>query len=445
MAGIGERIRRARERRGLTQTALARALPLSSSYLSLIESGKRVPRPQVVEVIAAQLGCAAEYLLTGKGGGESAEIGVELQFAELALQSGDASTARARFEDVLRRIAEGGADEHRDVALWGRAHAAERMGDLDIALGDLEHLAAQDELDPAVSRTTVFLGLCRTLYQLGDLARAIEMGERALQQAVSDPSADQDEAAELSSMLVYCYLERGDYALARVRAEQLIERAERVGSLRSRAAAYWNAGLAAEARGDLRLAQRHTQRALALYSESDLARHLASVRVDCAVVLLRSPEPDYGRAQALLVEALRDLHEIGGPVDVAKAEAELARCQLISGYPDAALTTARTALTRLDASAPLERANVLLVCAYAKLAGGELGAALAESEQVTAALRQCQPNRQTAAIWRELGRLLMRIDQQGAATEAYDRAVTAAGIPRDCLFDAMTARDRAHS
>jgi tetratricopeptide (TPR) repeat protein len=319
------------------------------------------------------------------------------------------------------------------------------MGDLDTALHDLESLAAQDTLDAGVSRTAILQALCRTLYEFGDLARAIEMGERAAQELLDDPAVDQDEAAELASTLIYCHLERGDYALARVRAEQLIERTERAGSLRSRAAAYWNAGHAAEARGDLRLAERHTQRALALYSESDLARHLASVRVDCAMVLLRSPEPDCERVQQLLMKALDELRELGGPLDVAKAEAELARCQLMSGAPREALATARTAVARLGTTAPLERANVSLVCAYAETACDAFTAALEESEQVKAALAQCPPSRQTAAIWRELARLLTRIGEREAATDAYDRAVTAAGVPRDCLADALAALERASS
>jgi transcriptional regulator with XRE-family HTH domain len=433
VAGIGERIRRAREQCGLTQTALAQALPLSSSYLSLIESGKRLPGPDVVELIAEKLGCSADYLTTGRGGDENAGLELRLRFAELALQSGDPATARAGFDAVFQQIV--GEDEAglRDEAMWGRARAAERLGALDSALADLEWLAARTSLSDRVGRTAVLNGLCRTLYQLGDLTRAIEIGEQAARSCAEDPAVDPDRATELASTLVYCYLERGDYAMAHARAERLIEGAELVGSLRARAAAYWNAGLVAEARGDLETAQHHTQQALALYSASDLARHLASVRVDCAYVMLRSPEPDHVRAAELLREALDQLRDVAGPIDVAKAEAELARCHLMAGDASAASVVARTALERLGSSLPLEQASMMVVCAYAELASGERAAALRTCRRAADVLAACEPSRRSATVWCELARLMALAGEADAAVAAYDRAAAAVGIPHDPL------------
>src|SRR4051794_36964665 len=54
---LGHRIRATRISRGLSQAQLA--LPeLSDSYVSLIESGKRVPTPDVVRLLARKLGCS---------------------------------------------------------------------------------------------------------------------------------------------------------------------------------------------------------------------------------------------------------------------------------------------------------------------------------------------------------------------------------------------------
>ncbi len=52
---LGDRVRRARQSRGLTQEALAQALSLSVAYVSLIERGGRNPPFTTVVAIARAL------------------------------------------------------------------------------------------------------------------------------------------------------------------------------------------------------------------------------------------------------------------------------------------------------------------------------------------------------------------------------------------------------
>ena len=51
----GKAIKMLRASRGLQQRQLAKKLGLDSSYVSLLESGKRTPSLQVVELIASKL------------------------------------------------------------------------------------------------------------------------------------------------------------------------------------------------------------------------------------------------------------------------------------------------------------------------------------------------------------------------------------------------------
>lgn len=334
---VGERIRQLRERRGMSQAALTAGIPLSSSYVSLIETGKREPSPQVVATIAERLGCSAEYLATGRGGEEAKDLELELRFAELALRSGDAETARTRFADVLRHAVEWGYDDLVHDARWGLCRAQEKLGDLEAAIEGLQLLAREERLPGSISRTAVVNGLCRTWLETGDLTRSVELAETTLHDLRTQGQADGDEALELTSTLVACYYTRGDISSAHRLARNLIAEAERGGSSRARAAAYWNAGVVAEARGDLRTAHVYTDRALALYGESDNARNLALVRMNCAWLLLRLPEADHRQARTLLQQALKDLLQVGSQVDVARAEIELARCCLFAGKPGEAV------------------------------------------------------------------------------------------------------------
>ncbi|MQA98110.1 MAG: helix-turn-helix domain-containing protein, partial [Streptosporangiales bacterium] len=59
---MGERVRALRISQRLSQAQLAGS-DLSDSYVSLIESGKRVPGPTVVRMLADKLGCSPQFLV----------------------------------------------------------------------------------------------------------------------------------------------------------------------------------------------------------------------------------------------------------------------------------------------------------------------------------------------------------------------------------------------
>jgi len=60
---IGERIYRARTRRGWNQSELARQLGKPRQHLSQIEQGKQQPRAELLIEIATVLGVSTDYLL----------------------------------------------------------------------------------------------------------------------------------------------------------------------------------------------------------------------------------------------------------------------------------------------------------------------------------------------------------------------------------------------
>ena len=62
----GERIRKIREKRGLTQEQLAKKAEISKGFLSDVENGKRNIGSKGLLRIANELGASVDYLLAGR-------------------------------------------------------------------------------------------------------------------------------------------------------------------------------------------------------------------------------------------------------------------------------------------------------------------------------------------------------------------------------------------
>lgn len=425
---IGARVKALRERRGLSQAELVAGLPVAHSYVSLIERDRRQPSDRVLAVIAERLGCTADYLLTGRRGPGAQEMELELRFAELALRSGDLGSARDRFEEVLRHAVASGLEDVAQDARWGFARAKKALGDFESTIDDLEELNCQTQFKGSFTRAAVAMTLAHTYLECSEVTRAIEVAESALAALVDDSAAYDDQLTELASTLVACYFVRGDLSRAHLLARRVITEAEQVSSPRARAAAYWNAGVVAEGRGDLRTACIYTERALALYGEDENLRSAAVLRVNYAWLILRSPQPDPVQVEELLNRAIAELSEVGTPADVARAESELARCRLLVGDATGAVQLAASAVDRLSGGRRLEGARARLVLARAELAAGDIDAAVASYKAAATILTPSAGLRQAAVVWRELGDDFFALGMPDEAVAAYRHAFDAAGI-----------------
>src|SRR6185295_18844850 len=119
---VGERLRVARERAGLSQRAIAFD-GCTPAYISRIEAGERIPSLQVLRELGRRIGVSAEYLATG--GATASEVEQALVEAEIALRLGDLGAAEASFR------------EHEEAAeLTVRSRALEGLGQVAFARGD---------------------------------------------------------------------------------------------------------------------------------------------------------------------------------------------------------------------------------------------------------------------------------------------------------------------
>src|SRR5947207_14005515 len=98
-AAVGERLKVARERAGLSQRQLS--FPgCSPAYISRIEAGDRIPSLQLLREMGKRLGVSEDYLATGA---ERADESAAMADAELALRLEARSVARALYATAMER------------------------------------------------------------------------------------------------------------------------------------------------------------------------------------------------------------------------------------------------------------------------------------------------------------------------------------------------------
>src|SRR3954462_2849429 len=85
---IGERLKRLRLERGLSQRELA-APGVSYAYISRIEVGTRQPSVKALRRLAAKLGVTADYLETGSALDDDSARELRLSVLELAVRLGE--------------------------------------------------------------------------------------------------------------------------------------------------------------------------------------------------------------------------------------------------------------------------------------------------------------------------------------------------------------------
>jgi tetratricopeptide (TPR) repeat protein len=425
---FGRRLRDHRRRLGLSQAELA-GPELSPSYISLLEAGRRMPTPAVAERLADRLGLGVAELLHGVPAQALSQAGMDLSFARLCLGQGDAAQARTILEGLLGAgVLVVDAARHFEAQL-ALAEALERLGELDLAVRLLEGLRAEAQSSPEkLPWLPIVVAMSRCYREAGDLHRAVDVAERALERCSELNLSGVAGHAQLVATLAVAYYERGDLTRAALLLDELLE-ATAGADRESQAAAYWNAALVASARGHHADAARLAERAAARIAEGDDERALARLKSTRAYLLLAQDPPNAGRARELLQDSLPSLRQYDSAGAVASAEVELARCETALGRADLAQVHAEAALTGLGSDATLEIARARSVLGEALLAQGHEPDARRNLAAAAELLTSLGATRQAASAWRHLGDALSRLGDASEATDAYRMALDAVGVP----------------
>jgi transcriptional regulator with XRE-family HTH domain len=433
-ATLGQRMRALRREQGLSQTDLAGDL-VSPSYVSLIESGRRSPERDVLEGLAQKLGCSVQYLECGVVPEEMTEQRLRLQFAEIALANGAVGEAHQQFGE----LAETASSEVRLAARWGLARAEEALGNVRAAADHHEALLPAARLgQPGAPQLWVLLmGRCRLYRDVGDFSRSIEVGEEALRELRDLGLEGTEEEIKLASTLVMAYGWRGDLFSAQHLVEQVIERAERLGSPAAQGSAYWNASIIAADRGQLALALDLATKTLAMLSETSQDRSLARMRTQYADLLLRCDPPRLDEADAQLERAHEVLAGMALQQNLARCETEMARSALLHGEFATAIATAERAIARCSGTTTAEL-DACVVRGLAMVMDGQVDAGADVVFGAAQSMEQLESRLEAARAYRELAEALLQRDRPNEAIAALQRAADCAGARASAIRTAVT-------
>lgn len=429
---LGTRIRNIRVAAGMTQGDLA-GDEASVAYVSRIESGKRRPEFALLTTLAARLDVSLEELLLGVSRDRRSELRLTLDYAELALRTGDAADALARSSEVGEAVAGSSDDDLIREAGMVKALALESLGHLDDAIIDLERLVARHETSAQWVRAAIALTRCYR--ESGDLVRATEAGESARTRLEAVALDASDEAIQLTVTLASVYFERGDAGHAVRLCRTAIANAEALDSPKAKASAYWNASIMESEQGRVGAAIPLAKHALALLESDDDHRNLARLHSQLGMFLIAGDPPDPAGAKESLERAATALEWTSAtPVERGYNKVALARAVLMLGD----LTEAEQLLDEVETvadSTPLLGADCALLRGQLRGARGEVDGARQAYLDAVRILTEVGSDRAAAQMWFELGTLLDSLGEAEAAMHAFRSAAASTGlvVPRSVV------------
>lgn len=417
---LATRLRDLRLQAGLTKTALAKPR-YTVSYVSQIEAGRRTPSADAVAFFAGQLGVSPQFLATGIPEEIEQELRYRLEEARARLREAD----HAKAEDVARQVM-ARAGEYDLLAIRGEASlvAAEALaerGRLSEAIDAYEEVLETDL--PERDRALAVVGLARAYRTVGDLVYAAQAVESFLARQGRGP-LDPTLGAELHSVLVSIYFERGDMARAERAARHALAAAEGAGSLELRARTYWYAARVLAEHKKWGEALEMSARARMLMEELDDRQSVARLHNAYAFLCLEAEPPRVEEAREHLDRAEALLSVLAGRGELAYIHEERGRLALMVNRPDEALDWAERGLADANPDG-LEAAR----CLYLK---GRALSTLARLEEARTALQEAAKRfgsqgarQQEASCWRELGEIELAREDLPAAVQALRAGLAA--------------------
>jgi tetratricopeptide (TPR) repeat protein len=421
IVNVGERFRDLRTRAGLSKTALAKG-QYTVSYVSQIEAGKRTPSPGAMAFFAGRLGVSPRFLATGVPDGMEDALRYRLEEA-----------ARATRERRLADAEEGLRSAIDEADRYGlgrlRAKGLAQLGEV-LALAE-RHREAIDRLEEALETGDLMereaglavSRLARTYRTVGDLTYAGVVVEDFLKRP-DRPPLEPGILAELQSVLVSVYFERGDIHLSEEAALRALASAGQGAPPEIRANAYWDASrvMAEVKRWDEAL--EFATRARVLMEELDDRRSVARLHNAYAFICLEADPPKIGEAARHLDLAEAMLEEVGGAIDISYVQSERARLALLEGRPSDALRDAERALI-LGADDENDRPKTLFLVGRANAELGRRPEARGALVEAAALFEKQGAKQHVASCYRELGELDLAAGDTEAAMEAFRTGLAA--------------------
>jgi tetratricopeptide (TPR) repeat protein len=355
-AAVGERLRAARERAGLTQRDLA--FPgCSPAYISRIESGDRIPSLQLLRELGRRLGVSEDFLATGEN--RAAPDDPRLLDAELALRLGDEDDAQHLYDEVL---AAPWSNEDYGRALAGLGELAYQRGNPREAIASIER-ALQVWSARVAERPSLAETLGRAKAMIGHYDESVSIFRECLRAA--EERKDSIGQLRFAVLLANALIDRGDFSGA---ADVLQAKVQASASARDpllRARLYWSQSRLYGMQNDHAQAARYARRALEIVELAEDDFYTARAHEMMAHVEIDRSHPE--EALRLLDRAWPLLERTANPADKAGFRLERARALAALGRSEEAGAIAMEVSGLLADAKPLQagRSYVLLGDIYA--------------------------------------------------------------------------------
>ena len=412
---LGIRLKKARERAGLSQRQLA--FPgCTAAYISRLEAGARVPSLQMVNQLALRLEVTGQWLAIGV---DAAFVEpVELLDAEVALRLGEVDEAERLF---LAHVEPG--DPSRPAALAGLGQISFRAGRLNEAIERLEQAfelrGRRALIDPGAVDT-----LGRAYATAGPLDSAIALFGAALDEA--HLAGTPIEQVRFAVLLANALIDSGSFALAESALANVIRIAEGISDPLASARLFWSQSRLHSARHEPELASRYARRALEI-----LERTENDTYIGMAYHLLAFAEIESGNGESALELLARGRTLFGkdlGDRDEAKFSIEEARALVSLGRTGEAARAAARALGKIDMISAGERGRAYVALADVFVGAGELERAeMLYGQGLDLLIEHGKPFALDAG--RRLADLLEQKGDAAAALAVFKRAAAAASAP----------------
>src|SRR5919199_1263168 len=421
---IGQRLRRLRLEKGLSQRELA-GPGVSYAYVSRIEGGQRRPSLRAIRVLARKLGVSAQYLETGSMTTSEEEREIRLSDAELRLRLDESvAGAEAAFHEVLREAREAGDIDAEIRAELGLGLASARAGRNEEAVEHLERSIDSPRVSPT-SHPDVYITLGNTYLDLDRPEQAAELYERCLDELSAQAEDDTTARVRFGTHLSYALSNLGRFVEAREVLNDLTSRAGAIVDPYARIRLYWSLARLAAMEGHGRTALRHLRRAIALLeaTEDTLRRATESLRLTGDAPLgsahfalaqahaLRGEVEEANCSFRTAVELLDQGGDWREAVQACRAWAEVLReagrtGEAFEGLEQAADLAEKASAAPLHLALRRLRARLFVVAATAAAVGGagalvgwsSLAAAHAQERNVHLRLRALSPAKRAVRV-----------------------------------------------
>jgi tetratricopeptide (TPR) repeat protein len=413
-AAVGQRLKEARERVGLSQRQLS--FPgCSPAYISRIESGDRIPSLQLLRELGRRLGVSEDYLATGA---TLADDGEFLE-AEIALRLDDLETAERLYVEGLNQA---GRAEDRGRPLEGLGQLAFRKGQPREAIRYFED-ALRAYADPEFEHPSLAESLGRSYAVIGELESSIGIFERCL--AGARDRRDTLEEIRFLVLLGFALVDAGNFGRAEELLGHALAVAKDIDDPHIRVSLYWSQSRLHAERNESETASRYARRALETLLLTEDSR-----RTGLAYQLLAHIELDRNRpedALQLLQQGWPLMERNGNALERAQYRLEEARAlaKLGRGEEAAALAMQISGLIGDGAPEDAARSYTVLGGVYEEL--GESSRAREVYELAEELLKPRNPNRYLIDVYSKLADLAER---EGRKDEAYEYMKKAMGMQK---------------